>query len=449
MAGEEPPAKIRLSKAWGEIFSARGVIFLAESYQKTLLDNGIRVLTEAIPALESTAIGIWIQTGSRDEQAAESGLSHFIEHLLFKGTEQRSAFDISREIESVGGAINAFTGKEYTCFHAKVLKRDTALAVDILGDMVAHSVFDPQEIERERMVVVQEIKMVEDTPDDYIHDLFHHSFWGDHPLGCPITGHKERVLAFKREDICAFLQRQYTPERMIVAAAGGVDHQELVDLVHDRLGHLKPGPSAVPRQGANGGCTRMQVTHRDLEQIHFCLGTGGIPHNHKLRYAGHTLNTLLGGNMSSRLFQEVREKRGLTYSIYSFLNTYSDTGLFGVYAGTTKAEIEEVISLILQELKAIKAGQIRKEDLAAAKEYLRGGTILGLEGSDGRMTRLARDEICFDRHIPLEEVLSDLHGVAEAAIGEVAQEMLASHPLCFTLLGDVEQGELPWQQVDL
>jgi predicted Zn-dependent peptidase len=193
----------------------------------------------------------------------------------------------------------------------------------------------------------------------------------------------------------------------------------------------------------------MQITFRDLEQVHFCLGTGGISHNHRLRYAGHTLNTLLGGNMSSRLFQEVREKRGLTYSIYSFLNTYSDTGLFGIYAGTTKVELEEVISLILQELQAIKAGKIRPADLAAAKEYLRGGTILGLEGSDGRMGRLARDEICFNRPIPVEEVLSCLDGVSAEAIGEVAQEMLSSHPLCLTMLGAIEQGELPWQEVDL
>jgi predicted Zn-dependent peptidase len=422
---------------------------MMEAFQKTRLANGIRVLTEALPALDSTAIGIWIVSGSRDEHEAECGLSHFIEHLLFKGTERRSAFDISREIESVGGGINAFTGKEYTCFHAKVLKRDTALAIDILADMVAHSVFDPQEIERERMVVVQEIKMVEDTPDDYIHDLFHRSFWGDHPLGCPITGKKELVLSYSREDICGFLKRQYTAERMIVAAAGGVEHRELVDLVHDRLGHLKPASAPARRQGADGGRSRMQVTHRDLEQIHFCLGTGGISHNHRLRYAGHCLNTLLGGNMSSRLFQEVREKRGLTYSIYSFLNTYSDTGLFGVYAGTTKAEIEEVVSLILKELQAIKQGRIRNEDLAAAKEYLRGGTILGLEGSDGRMGRLARDEICFDRTIPLEEVLRELEGVSAEAIAEVAREMLTSHPLCLTMLGAVEQGELPWQQVDL
>jgi predicted Zn-dependent peptidase len=420
-----------------------------ETYQKTQLDNGICVVTEAVPSLDSVSIGIWIKTGSRDEAAAECGLSHFIEHLLFKGTERRSAFDISREIESVGGSINAFTGKEYTCFHAKILKRDIALAVDILADIIAHSVFAPAEIERERMVVLQEIKMVEDTPDDYIHDLFHRSFWGEHPLGYPITGVEENVLSFQREEIIAFVQGHYTPDRMIVAAAGGLDHQHVVDLVKARLGHLNPCSAPSRRQGTRGGRSRMQVTYRELEQIHFCMGTSGIPHNHRLRYAGHTLNTLLGGNMSSRLFQEVREKRGLTYSIYSFLSTYSDTGLFGVYAGTTKAEIEEVIALILQELRAIQAGRIRGEDLSAAKEYLRGGTILSLEGSDGRMSRLARDEICFARHIPLEEVLRELEGVSEAAIGEVAQEMLTSHPLCLTLLGAVEADELPWQQVDL
>jgi predicted Zn-dependent peptidase len=420
-----------------------------ESYQKTQLDNGIRVVTEALPALDSVSLGIWIQTGSRDEGPSERGLSHFIEHLLFKGTERRSAFDISREIESVGGSINAFTGKEYTCYHAKILKRDTALAVDIVADIVAHSVFDPQEIERERMVVMQEIKMVEDTPDDYIHDLFHRSFWGDHPLGYPITGVKENVVSFQREEIIAFLRGHYTPDRMIVAAAGGLDHREVVDLVQAGLGHLQPSLSPAPREGTLGGRSRMQVTYRELEQVHFCIGTTGIPHNHQLRYAGHTLNTLLGGNMSSRLFQEVREKRGLTYSIYSFLNTYTDTGLFGVYAGTTKAEVQEVIALILQELQAIRAGRIQGEDLSAAKEYLRGSTILGLEGSDGRMSRLARDEICFNRHIPLEEVLHELDGVSKNGIVEVAQEMLGSYPLCITLLGAIEEGELSWQALDL
>jgi predicted Zn-dependent peptidase len=420
-----------------------------ETYHKTTLHNGIRVVTEAIPTLDSVSIGIWITTGSRDERSGERGLSHFIEHLLFKGTEKRSAFDISRDIESVGGTINAFTGKEYTCYHAKVLKRDTPLAVDILADIVAHSVFDPQEIERERMVVLQEIKMVEDTPDDYIHDLFHRSFWGDHPLGYPITGVKENILSFQRDHITAFVQGRYTPDRMIVAAAGDLDHQQFVDLIEAQLGRLQDRSSPSLREGAHGGKSRTQVAYRDLEQVHFCLGTEGIPYDHRLRFAGHTLNTLLGGNMSSRLFQEVREKRGLTYSIYSFLSTYADTGLFGVYAGTTKDELQEVVALILQELQGIQAGRIREGDLSAAKEYLRGGMILSMEGSDGRMSRLAKDEICFGRHIPLEEVLRDLAEVSEGAIAEVVHEMLGSHSLCLTLLGPIEERELPWKSLDL
>jgi predicted Zn-dependent peptidase len=420
-----------------------------ESYQKTRLDNGICVVTEAIPSLDSVSLGIWIKTGSRDESLAESGLSHFIEHLLFKGTERRSAFDISREIESVGGSINAFTGKEHTCFHAKILKRDLPLAVDILADIVAHSVFDPAEIERERMVVLQEIKMVEDTPDDYIHDLFYRSFWGDHPLGYPITGWEKNVSSFRREEIIAFVQGHYTPDRMVVAAAGGLNHREVVDLVAGRLGDLHPASPPAPRQETSGGRSRMQITYRELEQVHFCLGTTGIAHQHRLRYAGHTLNTLLGGNMSSRLFQEVREKRGLTYSIYSFLNMYTDTGLFGVYAGTTKAEIEEVIALVVKELQGIREGRIEAADLTAAKEYLRGGTILSLEGSDGRMSRAARDEIFFGRHLPLTEVLDGLERITKEDIVELAQAMLASNPLCITLLGAIEEQELPWQTVEL
>jgi len=420
-----------------------------ERYQKTTLPNGIRVVTEVIPTLDSVSLGIWIMTGSRDEGTGERGLSHFIEHLLFKGTERRSAFDISREMESVGGSINAFTGKEYTCFHAKVLTRDTTLAIDILTDIVANSIFDPHEIERERMVVLQEIRMVEDTPDDYIHDLFHQAWWGNHPLGYPITGVQEDIHSLQREGIIAFLQRHYTPDRLIVAAAGNLDHGQVVDRVEAQLGRLQSRSSGLQREGTHGGRTRMQVAYRELEQIHFCLGTEGIPYAHPLRYAGYALNTLLGGNMSSRLFQEVREKRGLTYSIYSFLNTYMDTGLFGVYAGTTKEEIEEVITLILQELRAIREGRIRGEDLAAAKEYLRGSTILSLEGSEGRMGRLAKDEICFGRHIPVEEVLRALDAVSEDAVAEIAQEMLNARPLCVTLLGSIEEGELPWERLDL
>ena len=420
-----------------------------EIYQKSTLPNGIRIVTEAMPTSDSVSIGIWITTGSRDECGSERGLSHFVEHLLFKGTEKRSAFDISRDIEAVGGSINAFTSKECTCYHAKVLTRDLSLAVDILTDMVAHSVFDPQEIERERMVVAQEIKMVEDTPDDYIHDLFHRSLWGDHPLGHPVTGVAENVHSFQREQITAFMQRNYTPDRIIVAAAGSLDHQQVVDLVEAHLGLLPERSPSSPWETAQGGQSRMHIAYRELEQVHFCLGSEGIPHHHRLRFAGYALNTLLGGNMSSRLFQEVREKRGLTYSIYSFFSTYTDTGLFGVYAGTTKGELEEVITLILQELRSMRRERLQGQDLSAAKEYLRGSMILSLEGSEGRMSRLAKDEIRFGRHIPVEEVLDAVAGVSDVDVIDIAREILDARPLCFTLLGAVEEGELPWQTVEI
>jgi len=420
-----------------------------ELCQKSVLENGIRVVTEVVPSLESVTLGIWIVTGSRDEAVSENGLSHFIEHLLFKGTKQRNPFQITREIESVGGSINAFTGKEYTCLHAKVLHKDIVLATDIVADILANSVFDSQEIERERMVILQEIKMIEDTPDEYIHDLFHRSFWGDHPLGYPISGMEENVLSFQQADIVTFFRENYTSDKVVIAAAGQLDHQQLVRAVETRLGHLHPGPAFTKRKEAQGAKVRMNLKYRDLEQIHFCMGTRGIPYSHRRRFAGYTMNTMLGGNMSSRLFQEIREKRGLTYSIYSFLNAYTDTGLFGVYAGTTKDEVQEVVALIIQELKDLREGRIRAEDLSAAKEYVKGGIILSLESSEGRMSRLAKNEIYFGRQLPLETVLKELEEVSEYDVYDVAQEMLDSSTLCLTLLGTIKEGELSWRGLEL
>ena len=420
-----------------------------ELCQKSVLENGIRVVTEVVPSLESVTLGIWIVTGSRDEAVSANGLSHFIEHLLFKGTKQRNPFQITREIESVGGSINAFTGKEYTCLHAKVLHKDIVLATDIVADILANSVFDSQEIERERMVILQEIKMIEDTPDEYIHDLFHRSFWGDHPLGYPISGMEENVLSFQQADIVTFFRENYTSDKVVIAAAGQLDHQQLVRMVETRLGHLHPGPAFTKRKEAQGAKVRMNLKYRDLEQIHFCMGTRGIPYSHRRRFAGYTMNTMLGGNMSSRLFQEIREKRGLTYSIYSFLNAYTDTGLFGVYAGTTKDEVQEVVALIIQELKDLREGRIRAEDLSAAKEYVKGGIILSLESSEGRMSRLAKNEIYFGRQLPLETVLKELEEVSEYDVYDVAQEMLDSSTLCLTLLGTIKEGELSWRGLEL
>lgn len=420
-----------------------------ERYQKTVLDNGIRVVTETIPTLESVSLGLWITTGSRDETPQENGISHFIEHLFFKGTDSRSAFDITRAIESVGGSINAFTGKEYTCIHAKVLQNDIALALDVVTDIFANSIFDPEELEREKMVVLQEVKMIEDTPEDLIHDLFNRFFWADNGLGFPVTGTQENILSFQQSQIKTFFRNHYTSGKVIVAVAGRMHHQQVVDLIASRLDRCQPSPSASSREEPQGGRNGIRVAHRELEQVHLCMGTRGIPHCHKLRFAGHTLNILLGGNMSSRLFQEIREKRGLTYSIFSFLNTYEDTGLFGVYAGTTKEEIQDVIELILRELRNVKEGKIREEELKVAKEYLKGGLILGQESSEGRMSRLAKNEMHWGRHVSLQEALEELEGVTQDDVGDVAREMLGSDTLCLTLLGTIEESELPWESLGL
>ena len=417
-------------------------------YRKTVLENGLRVITEAWPHTEAASVGIWVRTGSRDERPEENGLSHFIEHLVFKGTRRRSALDIVREIESVGGTINAFTAKEYTCFHAKVLDKDLPLALDVLCDLLTEPLFDPVELEKERMVILQEIKMADDVPDDHIYDLFHRSFWGDHPLGFPIIGTKETVSSFSREQIEGFFRRRYTPERMIVAAAGHIEHEEVVREVERRLGSIPPSDDHRPEPRAEGGKGGVGVEYRELEQVHLCLGVRGIPYAHPNRFAGYVLHTILGGNMSSRLFQEIREKRGLTYSVYSFMNSYRDSGVLGVYAGTTKEELDEVIDLILRELRRMKAGEVEEREVQVAKEYLKGNMVLALESSDGRMSRLAKNEIYFGRHIPLEEALRELDRVDVERVLEASREFFnASFNL--VLLGSLKEEEVPLSETSL
>ena len=417
-------------------------------YRKTVLENGLRVITEAWPHTEAASVGIWVRTGSRDERPEENGLSHFIEHLVFKGTRRRSALDIVREIESVGGTINAFTAKEYTCFHAKVLGKDLPLALDVLCDLLTEPLFDPVELEKERMVILQEIKMADDVPDDHIYDLFHRSFWGDHPLGLPIIGTKETVSSFSREQIEGFFRRRYTPERMIVAAAGQIEHEEVVKEVEKRLGSIPPSDDHRPEPRAEGGKGGVGVEYRELEQVHLCLGVRGIPYAHPNRFAGYVLHTILGGNMSSRLFQEIREKRGLTYSVYSFMNSYRDSGVLGVYAGTTKEELDEVIDLILRELRRMKAGEIEEREVQVAKEYLKGNMALALESSDGRMSRLAKNEIYFGRHIPLEEALRELDRVDVERVLEATREFFnASFNL--VLLGSLKEEEVHLSETSL
>ena len=408
-----------------------------EGYQKTVLSNGIKVITEEIPYLKSVSIGIWVTTGSRDEAPAENGISHFIEHLLFKGTERRTAYEIAREIDSVGGTLNAFTGREYTCFYAKVIDKNLPLAIDLLSDIFLHSVMDEKEIEKERMVILQEIKMVEDTPDDYIHELFNQVCWGDHPLGFPIYGTSDRVQSFYREQIVQFFKENYQPNRTIICAAGNLRHQEVVDQIEASFGQIPKSNKMTERKRAES-ISRTHFWKRDLEQVHFCLGTKGLCYNHSRRFASYTLNTILGGGMSSRLFQEIRENRGLAYSVYSYLPAYFDTGLMVVYAGTSEESFQKVIDLILKEFACLKTKPFKNKELETAKEQLKGNLLLSLESSDSLMTRLAKNEIYFESYMPVEAILRGIDEVSEEEVRELAREIFNEEFFCLTVMGPVE-----------
>ena len=403
-------------------------------YRKTLLDNGIRVITEEIPYLKSVSIGVWVTTGSRDEQPHENGISHFIEHLLFKGTERRTAFDIAKEIDSVGGTLNAFTGREYTCFYAKVIDKNLPLAIDLLSDIFLHSLMDPKDVEKERMVILQEIKMVEDTPDDYIHDFFNRVCWGNHPLGFPIFGTSDLVQSFTREQISQFLKETYQPQRIIICAAGNLKHEEVVDLVGGTFGQL-PQSNQERQRLKPQSISTTNIRKRELEQVHFCLGTKGLQYNHALRFASYLLNTILGGGMSSRLFQEIRENRGLAYSVYSYLPSYIDTGLVVVYAGTNEGSFHEVIELVHKEFNRLKEDPFKNGELETAKEQLKGNLLLSLESSDNLMTRLAKNEIYFGTYFPVERTLKGIDEVKEEVVRDLAKELFDEHFFCLTVLG--------------
>lgn len=410
------------------------------SYRKTVLENGVSVITETLPHFDSVAVGLWIKVGSRDEGPSEKGICHFIEHTVFKGTRKRSASQIVGEIEAVGGSINAFTAKEYTCFHARVLGKDLPLALDVLGDLILNPLFDPVELEKERAVVLQEIRMTEDNPEDFAYEVLFRSFWKDHPLGFPIAGEPETVKAFTREAVLSFFEGRFVPGGIIVALAGKVDHDEAVSLVKAQLGGLKSRDGLLIRERPKEVGRGLVPVPKELEQIHLCLGVEGVSQGDDRRYAALVLNTILGGNMSSRLFQEIREKRGLTYSIYSFLHSFADTGILGVYAGTTGEELPQVLELLRGQWEGLARGDLREQEVSLAKEYLKGGLLLSLECAEGRMTRLAKNEIYHGRYIPVEETLKGIDSVTLDEVVEVAQDLLQREP-CVVMLGRVDGGE--------
>jgi predicted Zn-dependent peptidase len=411
-------------------------------FAKTILDNGIRIVSQEMLDHRSVTLGIWVENGSRHESDEQHGISHFIEHLLFKGTERRSAVQIAEEIDAVGGVLNAFTSKEHTCDYAKVLDEDLPLAIDLLTDVFLHSVFDSEEIDRERSVILQEISQVEDTPDDYVHDLFSLDFFKDHPLGRPICGRAETVLNFRRDDFLSFFRTRYLPRRVVVSAAGHLRHRDLVREMEARL-----VPNAT--NGADGADSAQDtrpelqngifVHRKALEQAHLCLGVAGVHQSHPQRYAAYVLNTLFGAGMSSRLFQEIREKRGKAYSVYSFLSLYKDVGYVGVYAGTNVESVEEVVDLALVELKKIAAGEITDDEIRRSQGQLVGNMMLGLESTDSWMSHNARNEIYFGQALSTDEICARIRAVSRDEIVDLAGALLRSQGMVLSLLGDFKE----------
>jgi predicted Zn-dependent peptidase len=389
---------------------------------KETLPNGLTLVTEEVPGVRSAAVGVWLKRGSRHEADAASGISHFIEHMVFKGTKTRSAERIAAEVDSIGGYMDAFTAKEYASFHLKVLDEHLPLAVEILGDVVLNPLFDPVEMAKEKKVIFEEINMVEDTPDDLVMELFAEAFWPGHPLGRPILGTKKTVGRFRREDLAAYFSRVYHPGNILIAAAGHLEHGSVAALVGRHFSglHRERAPGGARGRAPKVVARTVARSKRELEQVHVCLGAPAFPQAHPARYAVYVLNTVLGGSMSSRLFQNVREKRGLVYSISSGVTAYSDAGLLSIYAGTGLDSLPEVIRLTLEEIRRLRGEALPAEDLRRAKDHIKGGLVLSLESSGARMNHLARQEIYFGRQFPLDEILGGIEAVTAADVQRVA-----------------------------
>lgn len=418
---------------------------MPNDFNKTTLGNGSRIVTKRMPHARSVTMGVWVNVGARDERPEESGLSHFIEHMIFKGTEKRTAVQIAKEFDAIGGQCNAFTSKENTCYHAKVVDTCLGTMVELMSDIFLNSVFHAKEVDRERQVILQEIKMLEDTPDEHVHVLLAQAVWGNHPLGRSVLGRPETVAEFNSATVKEYFGRAYQPERIVIAAAGNLEHETFGELIAQAFAVVRESNDFPER--TTPAMDRVITVHpKHLEQVHLCLGTKGIPVTDPRRYTCSVLNVILGGNMSSRLFQEVRERRGLAYAVYSFLALYSDTGMCGVYVGTDQSNIQQVLEIIIKEMKQIKEQPVDSAELRNAKEYLKGGLYLGAESTENQMTRLAHNEIHFGRHVPLKEVEEDIEKVTAEDILELSQDIFQKESASLTLLGPVDdEGLHEWR----
>jgi predicted Zn-dependent peptidase len=406
--------------------------------QTTVLENGLRVITEPMPHVRSVSVGIWIRSGSRLEAPTETGISHFIEHMLFKGTGQRSAEDIARSIDSIGGNLDAFTSKELVSFNTKVLDDHLPQAFDILSDMVLDPAFREEDIEKEKGVILEELKMEIDNPEYLVHEIFCSNFWKGHPLGKPILGTRETIRSFQRDTLSGYFRRIYVPSNMIITAAGNLEHDRLADLARRYFGSLPSSGAAPPSPQPATHARLVMRDKRSLEQIHLCLGVPAYPLPHEKRFVCYLLNTMLGGGMSSRLFQNIRERQGLAYAVFSELNQYRDSGALMVYAGTSAESAPKVVEAVVKEFRSLKQELVPAEELRRAKDHLKGSLMLGLESTASRMVNLARQELFFGRFFGLDELLGSIEAVTAEEVREVARDCFDGRHIAVTVLGRLD-----------
>jgi predicted Zn-dependent peptidase len=403
--------------------------------QRHVLSNGLIVITETMQHVRSVSVGIWVRNGSRREDLDENGLAHFLEHMVFKGTERRSAEDIAREMDSVGGMLDAFTSKEQICFNAKVLDEHLPIAFDVLADLVLRPKLDSDDVNKERQVVLEEIKMDLDNPEYLLHDIFTRGFWPEHSLGRPILGTPETVRNFDREALLRRFRNWFAPDHILVTAAGNITHEQVLELVEKEFGHLPAAGSAQDDPAPSTSAPINLETKRDLEQVHLCIGVPSLPLAHERRFGVAVLNNLLGGGMSSRLFQNIREKQGLAYAVFSEITPYSDAGMLTVYAGTAKETIGKVLDLTVAEFRAMKESPVSDEELLRAKNHLKGSLMLSLESTSSRMSNLARQELYFQRFYSLDEILLSIEAVTRDEVQSLARDFFRPERVALTVLG--------------
>ena len=415
--------------------------------RREVLPNGLCVITEEMQHIRSISIGIWVKSGSRDEDKQWNGISHFVEHMVFKGTQHRSAEDIAKQVDSIGGNLDAFTAKECTSFSIKVLDEHLPIAMDVLSDLVLNPIFADEDISRERGVILEEIKMDEDNPDYLVHEIFTQNFWKDHPLGRPILGTRDTVRRFERPPVLDFYNQSFSPGNVIITAAGYLKHEHFVELANKYFSGMKPvsngfhsaPPSIVPRI--------ILRNKKSLEQVQICVGVPSYPITHEKRHSSYILNTVLGGGMSSRLFQNIRERQGLAYAIYSDLNPYRDTGCLSVYAGTSKTSATKVVESIVSEFRKLKAEKVSAEELKRAKDQLKGSLMLSLESSMARMSNLARQEMYFDHFYGLDELIQKIESVTAEELQTLANRFFQTDNIAVTILGNLNGLKLTREQL--